>query len=134
MNTYELPEEPEGPVWDLYGEKWERRGHDDWLKDGALDYVSSLSWSDLLDWYGPLTDKPLVKVGDTITLGEFRDLPVGSVARPANGLPVAYIRAHGRSVLWTGDNPQTCKHNGLVSEHGSLESHELIVLYIKGES
>lgn len=130
MTMYKLPEEPAGPVWDKDGTKWFRMDSGEGWTMGPFEY----QWYELLDECGPLTDVPPVKVGDTITLEKFRDLPVGSVARPANGLPIAYIRAHGRSVLWTGDNPQMGRNNGLVIEHGNLESHELIVLYIKGES
>ena len=83
MTTYKLPKEPAGPVWDLVGDKWERRGDDEWLLVEAPDYASSTSWSDLLDWYGPLTDMPPIKAGDTITWAQFLTMPEETVVRSA---------------------------------------------------
>ena len=90
MSTYSLPEEPAGPVWDKDGHKWSRLNDGSWLREGATWTFSA--WYRLLHENGPITDTPLVKVGDKVTLSEFSEMPVGSVAGASRDV---YINYHG---------------------------------------
>ena len=47
--TYALPDEPEGPVWDRHGDKWE-------YKRGFWEGPGIASWTVLLRVHGPLTN------------------------------------------------------------------------------
>ena len=78
MTTYNMPEEPAGPVWDKDGRRWERLDNTLWLRDGGTWATSK--WYRLLHLNGPVTDTPPVKVGDKITLTEFSKLPDYSIA------------------------------------------------------
>lgn len=78
MTTYNMPEEPAGPVWDKEGHKWSRLSDGSWLREGATWTFSA--WHRLLHLNGPLTDTPPVKVGDRVTLTEFSKMPEGTVA------------------------------------------------------
>ena len=86
--TYALPAEPEGPVWDRDGERWER---DTDLKEWDLvaGYISR-TWPILLANYGPLTSTPPWKpeVGDTVeTEAQYAALPEGSIVAADDCLP-----------------------------------------------
>ena len=81
MTTYNLPEEPAGPVWDKKGNKWERVDEHFWRAEGG-----SITWASLLEHYGPLSDVPPVKVGDKVTLTEFSKMPNHSVAGLRRGV------------------------------------------------
>lgn len=85
MTTYELPKEPSGPVWDKEGNKWTR------VKPYWRTETTSNTWTTLLDYYGPLSDYPPVKVGDTITVKDLADLPEGSVAATSTSAYIAGI-------------------------------------------
>ena len=52
--TYAMPPEPEGPVWDVGGTKWERMSSrpDRWASGWASDWT----WIELLANAGPLTN------------------------------------------------------------------------------
>ena len=78
MSTYNLPEEPAGPVWDKDGRRWERLDNTLWLRDGGTWATSK--WYRLLHLNGPVTDTPPVKVGDKVTLTEFSKMPDWSIA------------------------------------------------------
>ena len=86
MTTYELPPEPQGPVWDKEGNKWERVNEHYWETDAAAH-----TWTTLLRYYGPLSDVPPVKVGDTITVKDLAALPEGSVAATSTSAYIAGI-------------------------------------------
>ena len=82
MNTYKLPPEPLGPVWDKDGTEW-------WINESfnlwTYDSISYYTWGYLLATFGPLTDTPPVpKPGDRVTMEQFADLPLGSVAAASN--------------------------------------------------
>ena len=85
----ELPAEPDGPVWDKDGYKWEK------TEKGKWDSVSSFidrSWEHLLRDLGPLTDTPLLpKVGDEIDGEEAGYLPDGSIFAQERGIPFQAI-------------------------------------------
>ena len=113
MTTYNLPKEPSGPVWDMRGKKWERVDEHFWRAEGG-----SITWASLLEHYGPLTDTPPVKVGDTITLEEFSKLPRNSIAGTdvtayvvhSDGIRSTYRRGlldREVTVLRIGDGSQT---------------------------
>ena len=92
MTTYNLPEEPTGPVWDKDGLKWVRTENGAWIRRGGI-WTYSADWYVLLHRYGPVIDSPPpVKVGDEITLNEFSKMPVGSVAGAPRDV---YINYHG---------------------------------------
>ena len=77
MTVYETPNEPTGPVYDAQGNKWRKDENDEyWLK--TTD-ASALTWGTLVCVYGPLSDTPNFKVGQTVDVGELQALPVGSV-------------------------------------------------------
>lgn len=93
MTAYNLPKEPSGPVWDKEGNKWTRVKRYWWSEEGPI------AWATLLGRYGPLSDHPPVKVGDTITVKALADLPEGSIAATSVN---AFIV--GLSEVWaTGD-------------------------------
>ena len=85
MTTYNLPEEPTGPVWDKDGHKWERLGDGSWLREGAT-WAYRTEWYRLLHLSGPLTYTPPVKVGDKVTFTEFSKMPNHSVAGLRRGV------------------------------------------------
>lgn len=92
MTTYNIPEEPAGPVWDKEGYKWVRTKNGAWLREGGT-WTYSADWYVLLHRNGPLVDMPPEKkVGDKVTLHEFSKMPVGSVAGASRDV---YINYHG---------------------------------------
>lgn len=82
MTLYELPAMPSGPLWDKDGNKWWiNESFRNWTDDG----MSYRTWSELLWVFGPLTDvPPAPAVGDTVSLAQLADLPLGSVAATWN--------------------------------------------------
>ena len=52
---YALPDEPEGPVWDSNGDRWDT-GPSQWLRYGPHGTTST--WGDLLSHRGPVTSTP----------------------------------------------------------------------------
>ena len=89
MSTYNMPEEPTGPVWDKDGHMWSRLNDGSWLREGATWTFSA--WYRLLHQYGPITDTPpSVKVGDKVTLSELSKMPEGSVAGTSWDIYLAY--------------------------------------------
>lgn len=62
MTTYQLPPEPDGPLWDEAGSKWMRSKENMWYGGNQDMY---LSWGDVVHYYGPLTTTQPIKVGDT---------------------------------------------------------------------
>lgn len=66
MKTYELPAQPDGPLWDRDGDKWVKPNgeeyafavEDSWLRQVKGKDSLCVIWVDLLDEYGPLTDTP----------------------------------------------------------------------------
>lgn len=79
MSTYNIPEEPAGPVWDGGGHKWTRQANGAWVQEGETWLC--FPWYHLLYLNGPLTDTPPVKkVGDKVTLTEFSKMPDWSIA------------------------------------------------------
>ena len=92
--TYALPAEPEGPVWDRDGERWER---DTDLKEWDLvaGYISR-TWPILLANYGPVTSAPPWKpeVGGTVeTAEQYAAMPTGSIV--ARSFTDPYVRGGG---------------------------------------
>lgn len=55
-----FPPEPDGPLWDTKGDRWEKTVKGFWEPSDKLDnpYRQSLTWKGLLDIYGPLYDSP----------------------------------------------------------------------------
>ena len=77
MTVYETPNEPTGLVYDAQGNKWRKDENDGyWVKTTDS---SALTWGTLVCAYGPLSDTPNFKVGQTVDVGELQALPVGSV-------------------------------------------------------
>ena len=54
--TYDLPDEPEGAVWDSHGRTWHNRTGLGWLC--ADSDLLPQTWRRLVVLYGPLTDAP----------------------------------------------------------------------------
>ena len=100
MTTYNIPEEPAGPVWDKEGHRWSRLNDGSWLREGATWTFSA--WYRLLQQFGPITDTPPVKVGDKVTLSEFSKMPDCSIA---GALRDVYINYYG--LVFT--DAQVCK-------------------------
>ena len=91
MNTYNIPEEPAGPVWDKEGHKWVRTPHGAWLREGGT-WTYSADWYVLLHRNGPLVDMPPAKkVGDTVTLHEFSKMPHRSIAGAYRDVYINYM-------------------------------------------
>ena len=85
MTEYKLDAAPDGPVWDKRGDEWRKclcvYSCVNWRKE--KDGLRCSSWGDLLDRFGPLTDTPPIKEGDTgLTAEQVWDLPKGSVIWP----------------------------------------------------
>ena len=79
MTTYELPEEPEGPLWDAAGEKWIRGADGGWRTPNVVpDCSMAWQWRVLLR-FAPLTDTPPLKVGQEITGADAKYLPEWSI-------------------------------------------------------
>ena len=101
MTTYNIPEEPAGPLWDKEGDKWIRTNNGAWIREGGT-WTYSADWYVLLHRYGPVFDFPQIKVGDKVTLTEFSKMPDGSVA----GAPQdVFINYYG--IVFT--DAQVCK-------------------------
>ena len=83
MTTYQLPPEPDGPLWDKDDSKWMRSKENMWYGGNQDMY---LSWDDVVHYYGPLTTTPPtppIKEGDTgLTAEQVWGLPKGSVIWP----------------------------------------------------
>ena len=89
MVEYKLPAEPDGPVWDTDGDKWEKIEKGKW---GLVSFCIDRSWERLLLDLGPLTDTPpLPKVGDEIDGEEAGHLPDGSIFAQERGVPFQAI-------------------------------------------
>ena len=77
--TYTLPPEPDGPVWDFYGERWDKSpAHGLWCGPDA----KRCHWGDVLWFRGPLTSTPPWKpeVGGTVeTAEQYEAMPLGSI-------------------------------------------------------
>ena len=77
--TYALPDEPEGPVWDFYGERWDKSpAHGLWCGPD----VKRCHWGDMLWFHGPLTSAPPwePEVGGIVeTVEQYEAMPEGSV-------------------------------------------------------
>ena len=90
MTTYNIPEEPAGPVWDKEGHRWVRMENGSWLRDGRVWMF--FMWNQLLHRLGPLTDTPPVKkVGDKVTLTEFSKMPDYSIAGALRDVYIKYM-------------------------------------------
>ena len=65
MTTYALPEQPKGPVWDKNGDRWEfdKGSYEIWGRVTGEHKDLAKLWEELLSEFGPVTDKPPVKVG-----------------------------------------------------------------------
>ena len=78
MAEYKLPAEPDGPLWDKNGDKWVRNQPDEWETTHTR-----MRWDEALKYWGPFTDAPPIKVGDTgLTAEQVWGLPKGSVIWP----------------------------------------------------
>ena len=98
---YALPDEPDGPVWDRYGDKWER--------EGGVVYVHGREWAgwrhvasgNLGAWPAPLMRGPLTsappwkpEVGGTVeTIEQYAALPPDSIVASSATYP--YVRGDG---------------------------------------
>ena len=88
--TYAMPDEPEGPVWDRNGDRWDT-GPLQWLRYGPHGIQST--WGALLSCRGPLTSTPPWKpvVGGTVeTEEQYAALPEGSIV--ASSFTNPYVR------------------------------------------
>ena len=99
--TYALPDEPEGPVWDRHGDKWERTGE--------MLHVHGREWAewrhvasgDLGTWPAPLMRGPVTsippwtpEVGGTVeTVEQYAAMPTGSIVSGSSTYP--YVRGGG---------------------------------------
>ena len=105
--TYALPDEPEGPVWDKDGGRWDiGPAHGMWCGP----HGNRSSWAALLSCRGPLTSTPPWKpeVGGVCkTEEQYAALPGGSIVARANDGP--FIKRddglwHGEYGPWTDVN------------------------------
>ena len=107
--TYALPAEPDGPVWDRYGSRWDRGSTGLWdCEDGT---VVGREWHVLLHFCRPLTSAPPWKpvVGGIVETEErYAALPEGSVVCIDNSSAV-HVKATGG--IWY--------IAGATSEHGN---------------
>ena len=109
MTVYETPNEPMGPVYDAQGKKWRKdEAHGCWVK---TTNSSALTWGTLVCVYGPLSDTPNFKVGQTVDVDELGALPVGSVILVDNygaytRFDFGYVRLSFR-----GNDTVTFSHN-----------------------
>ena len=89
MVEYKLPAEPDGPLWDKNGDKWVRNQPDEWETTHTR-----MRWDEALKYWGPFTDAPPIKVGDTgLTAEQVWGLPKGSVIWPERaGVPEPWLR------------------------------------------
>ena len=72
---------------------------------------SALTWGTLVCVYGPLSDTPNFKVGQTVDVGELQALPVGSVILVDNyGAYTRYNFGYVR-VGFGGNDTATFSHN-----------------------
>ena len=99
--TWELPAEPEGPVWDRNGDKWERTGE--------MLHVHGREWAewrhvasgDVGTWPAPLMRGPVTstppwkpEVGGTVeTVEQYAAMPDGSIVSGSSANP--YVRGGG---------------------------------------
>ena len=118
MTTYELPEQPEGPLWDRDGDKWTRlEDTAEWMWEKE-ELVKN--WGDLIIAYGPLTDTQPLKVGDTVTVDGATDLPPGSIVAQKGCYPVVRTRSGDWRGLTDGvqwnDSPYTILRIGWGDE------------------
>ena len=106
--TYALPDEPEGPVRDIFGKLWTPTDVDGlWIHDAT---GVPCTWARLLEGYGPLTTTPPWKpeVGGVCkTAEQYAAMPEGSIVARANDGP--FIKRddglwHGESGPWTDVN------------------------------
>lgn len=101
MAEYKLPDEPEGPVWDKNGTEFHKvkavsfTDRTEWTFG---PYKVVYSWRDLVYVFGPLTDTPPIKEGDTgLTAEQVWDLPKGTVIWPErDGVPEPWMRFSNR--------------------------------------
>ena len=95
--TYALPDEPEGPVWDRNGGRWDISPvHEMWCGPDGLRLI----WADVLRNHGPLTSAPPWKpvVGGTVeTEDQYKSMPGGSVVGADGANTVYYKQTDG---LW----------------------------------
>ena len=89
MAEYKLPAEPDGPLWDKNGDKWVRNQPDEWETTHTR-----MRWDEALKYWGPFTDAPPIKVGDTgLTAEQVWGLPKGSVIWPERAVnPEPWMR------------------------------------------
>ena len=89
MVEYKLPAEPDGPLWDKNGDKWVRNQPDEWETTHTR-----MRWDEALKYWGPFTDAPPIKVGDTgLTAEQGWGLPKGSVIWPERAVnPEQWMR------------------------------------------
>ena len=84
VNKFELPTEPDGPVWDKHGDKWTRTENDGWVFEGCV----YRQWGELLTGYGPISTEPKLGVGDLPkTFKEYESLPNGTIVADNFELP-----------------------------------------------
>ena len=91
MTTYQLPPEPDGPLWDKAGFKWVRVEENMWY-GGNQDMYRV--WDDVVHYYGPLTTTPPIKEGDTgLTAEQVWGLSEGAVIWPERAVnPEPWMR------------------------------------------
>ena len=80
MTTYQLPPEPDGPLWDEKDVKFYKES--DMKKWTCGPEADNYSWRELVSGVGPLTDVRPTKVGDKITAEQAFELPKESVIWP----------------------------------------------------
>ena len=104
---YALPDEPEGPVWDRNGDKWERTGD--------VVYVQGREWAEwrhvasgnVGTWPAPLMRGPVTSMppwepvvgGVCETAEQYEAMPVGSVIASSS---YVYRRTYAGGWLATG--------------------------------
>ena len=96
--TYALPDEPEGPVWDKKGDKWERTGDvvyahgREWAEWQHVESARTGMWAAPL-MRGPVTSTPPwePEAGGTVeTEEQYAALPEGSIVSSSSTNP--YVR------------------------------------------
>ena len=108
--TYALPPEPEGPVWDQHGDKWDRTGDvvyahgREWAEWQHVVTGRTGMWAAPL-MRGPVTSTPPWKpeVGDIVeTEEQYAAMPTGSVVEDPSGN--VYWLTHEGPWLKTGSS------------------------------
>ena len=95
-----LPPEPDGPVWDRFGNRWDRGAIDLWDQEGSVSGDDTFEW----EWWELFSRAPLFttkpeppwtpEVGGTVeTEAQYAAMPRGSIV--ASSFTGPYVRGGG---------------------------------------